>query len=143
MQLRTGKSTASSSSAPAQPLAESAAVKIALLPGDGIGPEVLAQARKVLDVLRGPDFTFEAVEAPVGGAACETCGRPLPEAKLRLALESDAVLFGAVGDARFDDRPSALRSTQAIIDLRTQLGLFASLRQIAVPPALASISRRQ
>jgi 3-isopropylmalate dehydrogenase len=116
-------------------------MRIALLPGDGIGPEVLRQARKVLDALRGPDFAFDAVEAPVGGAACVLTGEPLPAATLRLALESDAVLFGAVGDPQGDEqRAPALRSTQAIVDLRTRLGLFASLRQVAVPPAMAAMS---
>jgi len=115
-------------------------MNIALLPGDGIGPEVLAQARKVLDALRPFGLDFEAIEAPVGGAAIEATGEPLPSSTLRIALASDAVLFGAVGDARFDDRPPPQRSTQAIVDLRIQLGLHASLRQVTVPAALAGLS---
>jgi 3-isopropylmalate dehydrogenase len=80
------------------------------------------------------------VEAPVGGAAIEATGEPLPASTLQLALQSDAVLLGAVGDARFDHLPPHLRSTQAIIELRTQLGLYASLRQVSVPDTLASLS---
>ena len=69
--------------------------KIAVLPGDGIGPEIVAEAVKVLNAL---DLNLEMETAPVGGAAYEAAGHPLPEATLKLAMESDAVLFGAVGD---------------------------------------------
>ena len=98
---------------------------IALLPGDGIGPEVVAQARRVLDAL-DLGLTFE--EAPVGGAAYEAAGHPLPLATLELAERADAILFGAVGDASFDGLERALRPEQAVLGLRKELGLFANLR---------------
>ncbi|MCK1290883.1 3-isopropylmalate dehydrogenase [Bradyrhizobium sp. 30] len=115
-------------------------MKIAMLPGDGIGPDVIRQARKVLQALRGADFTFDAVEAPVGGAAIDATGEPMPASTMKLALESDAVLLGAVGDARFDDRPTTQRATHAIAELRTKLGLYASLRQVSVSETLTELS---
>ena len=75
-------------------------MKIALLPGDGIGPEIMAEAVKVLDAL---ELTFETETAPVGGAAYEAAGHPLPEATLQLAKAADAILFGAVGDWKYDE----------------------------------------
>ncbi|MFD1786543.1 3-isopropylmalate dehydrogenase [Sphingomonas floccifaciens] len=98
---------------------------IALLPGDGIGPEVVAEARRVLEAL-DLDLTFES--APVGGAAYEALGHPLPPSTLDLAQRADAVLFGAVGDARYDSLERAFRPEQAILGLRKALGLFANLR---------------
>ncbi|KQM38035.1 3-isopropylmalate dehydrogenase [Sphingomonas sp. Leaf10] len=98
---------------------------IAILPGDGIGPEVVAAARRVLDAL-GLDLTFE--EAPVGGAAYRAHGHPLPPATLNLAKRADAVLFGAVGDPEFDNVAREHRPEQAILGLRKALGLFANLR---------------
>jgi len=98
---------------------------IAVLPGDGIGPEVTAEARRVLETL-GLDFTYE--EAPVGGAGYTATGRPLPPDTLELAKRSDAVLFGAVGDPRFDGLERRLRPEMAILGLRRELGLFANLR---------------
>ena len=100
-------------------------MKIALLPGDGIGPEIVAEAVKVLKALALP---LEMQEAAVGGAAYAACGHPLPEATLRLAQEADAVLFGAVGDHRYDQLERHLRPEQAILGLRKALGLFANLR---------------
>jgi 3-isopropylmalate dehydrogenase len=100
-------------------------VKIAVLPGDGIGPEVVQQAVKVLDALAIP---YEAEWALVGGAAFEAHGHPLPDATLKLAKEADAVLFGAVGAPRFDRLERHLRPEQAILGLRKGLGLFANLR---------------
>jgi len=99
--------------------------KIAVLPGDGIGPEIMAQAVRVLETL---DLDISMETALVGGAAYEASGHPLPEATLALAKASDAVLFGAVGDWKYDvlDRP--LRPEQAILGLRKQLGLFANFR---------------
>lgn len=110
---------------------------IALLPGDGIGPEVVAQARRVLDAL-GLDLTFE--EAPVGGAAYEALGHPLPIATLDLAERADAILFGAVGDARYDNVERAMRPEQAILGLRKELGLFANLRPAKLFPGLEDAS---
>jgi 3-isopropylmalate dehydrogenase len=100
-------------------------VKIAVLPGDGIGTEIVAQALRVLQVL---DLPFETEQALVGGAAYEASGHPLPEATLRLAQAADAVLFGAVGDWKYDKLERALRPEQAILGLRKALGLFANFR---------------
>jgi 3-isopropylmalate dehydrogenase len=98
---------------------------IALLAGDGIGPEVTAAARAVLDAL-ALDLRFE--EAPVGGAAYRVQGHPLPPETLALAEAADAVLFGAVGDPAFDALERSMRPEQAILGLRKELGLFANLR---------------
>ncbi|HYF19013.1 MAG TPA: 3-isopropylmalate dehydrogenase [Ramlibacter sp.] len=100
-------------------------MKIAVLPGDGIGTEIVAEAVKVLDVL---DLAFEMETAPVGGAAYEAQGHPLPESTLKLAKEADAILFGAVGDWKYDKLERALRPEQAILGLRKNLGLFANFR---------------
>jgi len=100
-------------------------MKIAVLAGDGIGPEIIAQALKVLRVL---GERFEIEEAPVGGAAYEAHGHPLPAATLDLAKAADAVLFGAVGDWKYDKLERALRPEQAILGLRRSLGLFANFR---------------
>jgi 3-isopropylmalate dehydrogenase len=112
-------------------------MKVAVLPGDGIGPEIIAQALKVLRKLGLP---LETQEAPVGGAGYESAGDPLPPATLALAKAADAVLFGAVGDARYDKLPRAKRPEQAILGLRKELGLFANLRPAQVHPELASAS---
>lgn len=100
-------------------------MKIAVLPGDGIGTEIVAQAIRVLDALALP---FEMETALVGGAAYEAHGHPLPEATLKLAKEADAVLFGAVGDWKYDKLDRPLRPEQAILGLRKNLGLFANFR---------------
>jgi 3-isopropylmalate dehydrogenase len=100
-------------------------MKIAVLPGDGIGTEIVAEAVKVLQAL---DLKFEMESALVGGAAYEAHGHPLPEATLKLAKEADAVLFGAVGDWKYDKLDRPLRPEQAILGLRKNLGLFANFR---------------
>ncbi|HMN20564.1 MAG TPA: 3-isopropylmalate dehydrogenase [Ottowia sp.] len=100
-------------------------MKIAILPGDGIGPEITAEAVKVLNAL---DLKFEMETAPVGGAAYAASGHPLPEATLALAQAADAILFGAVGDWQYDTLERALRPEQAILGLRKHLGLFANFR---------------
>jgi 3-isopropylmalate dehydrogenase len=100
-------------------------MKIAVLPGDGIGTEIVAEAVKVLRALELP---MELETAPVGGAAYEAHGHPLPDATLNLAKAADAVLFGAVGDWKYDKLERALRPEQAILGLRKHLGLFANLR---------------
>lgn len=100
-------------------------MKIAVLPGDGIGPEIVAEAVKVLNAL---DLDLQMETAPVGGAAYEASGHPLPEATLKLAMESDAVLFGAVGDWKYDTLDRPLRPEQAILGLRKHMGLFANFR---------------
>jgi 3-isopropylmalate dehydrogenase len=112
-------------------------MKVAVLPGDGIGPEIIAQAAKVLRKLNLP---IEMQQAPVGGAGYEASGDPLPAATLALAQEADAVLFGAVGDPRYDNLERAKRPEQAILRLRKELGLFANLRPAQVHPELAAAS---
>jgi len=100
-------------------------MKIAVLPGDGIGTEIVDQAVKVLEAL---DLNLEMEHALVGGAAFEAHGHPLPESTLKLAKESDAILFGAVGDWKYDKLDRPLRPEQAILGLRKNLGLFANFR---------------
>jgi 3-isopropylmalate dehydrogenase len=112
-------------------------MRVAVLPGDGIGPEIMAQARKILARLNLP---LEMQEAPVGGAGYEAAGSPLPDATVALAKQADAVLFGAVGDPRFDRLERAKRPEQAILGLRKALGLFANLRPARVHPELAAAS---
>ena len=97
---------------------------IAILPGDGIGPEVTEQARRVLECVG--DFTFET--APVGGTAYRETGHPLPDDTLGLARRADAILFGAIGDPEFEGLERALRPEAALLSLRKELGLFANLR---------------
>src|ERR1700693_1845609 len=115
-------------------------MKIAVLPGDGIGPEIVAEAVKVLKALGQP---FELEEAPVGGAGYEAHGPPLPDGTLALAKSADAVLFGAVGDWKYDKLERALRPEQAILGLRRHLALFANLRPAILYPELAGASTTQ
>jgi len=115
-------------------------MKIAVLPGDGIGKEIVAQAVKVLRRLERDGLRFELSEAPVGGAGFDAAGDPLPDATLKLAGEADAILFGAVGDWKYDDLPRAKRPEQAILRLRKALGLFANLRPARVYRELADAS---
>ena len=112
-------------------------MNIAVLPGDGIGPEIIAQA---LRVLKKFDLKLEFQETPVGGAAYAASGDPLPEKTLSLAKSADAVLFGAVGDPKYDNLPRAKRPEQAILGLRKALALFANLRPAQVYPELAAAS---
>ncbi len=112
-------------------------MNIAILPGDGIGPEIVAEAIKVLDAT-GESFAFET--AAVGGAGYEAAGHPLPPATLAAARDADAVLFGAVGDWKYDRLERALRPEQAILGLRRELGLFANLRPAILYPELADAS---
>ena len=100
-------------------------MKIAVLAGDGIGPEIVAQAERVLGAL---DLRFETERALVGGAAYEAHGHPLPDSTLNLAKAADAILFGAVGDWKYDTLDRPLRPEQAILGLRKHLGLFANFR---------------
>ncbi len=111
--------------------------KIAVLPGDGIGKEIVSETVRVLGRL-GVALAFE--EAPVGGAGYEASGHPLPAATLALAKGADAILFGSVGDPRYDNLASAKRPEQAILGLRKELGLFANLRPAQVYPELAAAS---
>ncbi len=112
-------------------------MKICVLPGDGIGPEIITQALRVLSAL---DLNFELTEAPVGGAGYRALGHPLPESTLRLARQSDAILFGAVGDFSLDTLPRELRPEQAILGLRKALNLFANFRPALVYPDLVQAS---
>jgi len=112
-------------------------MKIAILPGDGIGPEIVAQAVKVLHAL---DLPLELETAPVGGAGYAAHGHPLPESTLKLAQQADAILFGAVGDWKYDTLERALRPEQAILGLRKNLKLFANLRPAVLYPELAGAS---
>jgi 3-isopropylmalate dehydrogenase len=113
-------------------------MKIAVLAGDGIGPEVTAEAVKVLHALHLPGL--DLAEGLVGGAAWHATGHPLPPETLALAKASDAILFGAVGDPECDGLERALRPEQAILGLRRELGLFANLRPAKLIPALADAS---
>ena len=112
-------------------------MKIAILPGDGIGTEIMAEAVKVLHAL---DLRFETETALVGGTAFDAHGHPLPDSTLKLAQAADAVLFGAVGDWKYDKLERALRPEQAILGLRKQLGLFANLRPALCYPQLTHAS---
>lgn len=112
-------------------------MKICVLPGDGIGPEIMAQALRVLRAL-DLDFTFE--EALLGGCAVDATGDPFPEATRRLALESDAVLLGAVGGPQWDTLPREQRPERGLLGIRKTLGLFANLRPAILYPELANAS---
>ncbi len=112
-------------------------MKIAVLPGDGIGTEIVAEAVKVLQAL---DLSFEMESALVGGAAYEAYGHPLPESTLKLAMSADAVLFGAVGDWKYDKLDRPLRPEQAILGLRKHMGLFANFRPAICYPELVGAS---
>lgn len=113
-------------------------MKIAVLAGDGIGPEIMDQALRILDALDLPDMQRES--ALIGAAAWRDGGHPLPDATLQLMKDSDAVLFGAVGDPACDDLPRALRPEQALLAMRRELGLFANLRPAAVYPGMQDYS---
>jgi 3-isopropylmalate dehydrogenase len=112
-------------------------MKIAVLPGDGIGPEIVAQAVKVLNAL---NLNIEMTEAPIGGAGYEAAGDPLPDATLKLAKEADAVLLGAVGDWKYDKLERHLRPERGLLRIRKELNLFANLRPALLYPELASAS---
>ena len=115
-------------------------MKIALLPGDGIGPEILREAVRILEALRSDGLKIETEEAPVGGAAYDAAGDPLPAATLALAKGADAVLFGAVGGPQYDTLPREKRPEKAILGLRKECDFFANLRPATVFPELADAS---
>lgn len=117
------------------------AYRIAVLPGDGIGAEVTAEAVKVLRAV-GERFgrSFVVEQGLIGGAAMDQTGEPLPQATLELCGGSDAVLFGAVGDPKYDDPQAKLRPEQALLAIRQHLQLFANLRPVWIHPALAGAS---
>lgn len=115
-------------------------MKIAVLPGDGIGPEITAEAVRVLQALSTDGLTFELEQALVGGAGYRAAGHPLPESTLKLVKDADAILFGAVGDFSLDSLPRELRPEQAILGLRKELNLFANFRPAMVYPELVHAS---
>ncbi len=115
--------------------------KIAVLPGDGIGVEIVAQAVKVLNCLKNDfDLDIEMEQALVGGAAYDDSGSPLPEATLKLAKESDAILLGAVGGYKWESLDIAVRPEKGLLGLRSELELFANLRPAILYPQLAHAS---
>jgi 3-isopropylmalate dehydrogenase len=111
---------------------------VALFPGDGVGPEIIEQAVRVLEKVGGGRLTLE--EAPVGATAYRTHGHPLPPATLDLAHRADAILFGAVGDASLDCLDRGVRPEQAILGLRREFNLFANLRPARIFPDLVDSS---
>ena len=115
-------------------------MKIALLPGDGIGPEIVREAVRVLDRLRHDGLPIETETAPIGGAGHDAAGHPLPKAALDLAQAADAVLLGAVGGPKYDTLPRELRPEQGILGIRKAMGLFANLRPAILYPELAAAS---
>jgi 3-isopropylmalate dehydrogenase len=115
-------------------------MKIAVMAGDGIGPEIMAQALRVLEVLRKDGLKLEWETALVGGAAYDAHGRPLPDATLNLARQADAVLFGSVGGPQYDALPREHRPEKAILGLRKECDFFANLRPATVFAELADAS---
>ncbi|MEO8508408.1 MAG: 3-isopropylmalate dehydrogenase [Betaproteobacteria bacterium] len=115
-------------------------MKIAILPGDGIGPEIVGQAQRVLDVLRADGLPITHESAPMGGAGDDAAQDPLPPATLKLAQGADAILMGAVGGPRYDTLPRELRPEQGLLRIRKALGLFANLRPALLYPELADAS---
>ena len=115
-------------------------MKITVLPGDGIGTEIVAQAMKVLDVLKRDGMKIETEEAAIGGAGYDTAGDPLPASTLALAKASDAVLLGAVGGPQYDKLDRPLRPERGLLRIRKELNLFANLRPALLYPELASAS---
>ena len=115
-------------------------MKIAVLPGDGIGPEIVAQAVNVLQRLAQDGLKIEMEYAPIGGAGFDAAGDPLPDATLKLAQAADAVLLGAVGGYQYDTLPRPQRPEQGLLRIRKGLGLFANLRPALLYPELASAS---
>ena len=115
-------------------------MKIAVLPGDGIGQEIIKQALRVLDALRGDGLKVEIEQAAIGGAGYDEQGDPLPASTLELAKSADAVLLGAVGGPKYDQLPRAMRPEQGLLRIRKELGLFANLRPALVYKELAAAS---
>ncbi len=116
--------------------------KIAVLPGDGIGPEVVAEAKKVLNAVQKKfDFTLSFTECPVGGCAIDQCGTPLPEDTLKVCDASDAILFGSVGGPKWDHLPPAERPERgALLPLRKHFNLYCNFRPAKIYPGLGSLS---
>ena len=116
-------------------------MKIAVLPGDGIGIEIMAQAMRVLNVLKAEGMPFEFTEAPIGGAAYDLHGHPYPEHTQKICREADAVLLGAVGGPQYDTLPRHLRPEHGgLLAMRKDMGLFANLRPAVLYPELVNAS---
>ncbi|MBL8436653.1 MAG: 3-isopropylmalate dehydrogenase [Zoogloeaceae bacterium] len=115
-------------------------MKICVLPGDGIGPEIMAEAVRVLEALRSDGLKFEMETALLGGAAVDASGAPYPEATQVLARQADAILLGAVGGPKWDTLPRELRPERGLLGIRKDLGLFANLRPAILYPELANAS---
>ncbi|HYW96703.1 MAG TPA: isocitrate/isopropylmalate family dehydrogenase, partial [Bacteroidales bacterium] len=112
--------------------------KIAVLAGDGIGPEIVEQAVKVLEAI-GKKFNhhFHFTNAPVGASAIDKTGNPFPDDTYQLCMNSDAVLFGAIGDPKYDNDPKAkVRPEQGLLAMRKKLGLYANIRPVSTFPSL-------
>src|SRR4051812_14582167 len=116
--------------------------KIAVLPGDGIGPEIIEQAVNVLKAIEKKfDHHFEYNYALIGAAAIDDCGDPYPDATHELCLQSDAILFGAIGDPKYDNDPTAkIRPEQGLLKMRSALGLYANIRPVKSYDALLDAS---
>ena len=114
--------------------------KIAILPGDGIGVEIIAEAVKVLDALKKDGLDVELTEAPVGGAGYDAAGKPLPDETLALVKDADSVLLGAVGGPQYESLARELRPERGLLGLRSELELFANLRPAILYPQLADAS---
>jgi 3-isopropylmalate dehydrogenase len=114
--------------------------RVLVLPGDGIGPEIVAEAVKVLDKLVGEGLDIELDEGLVGGAAYDATGNPLPEATLDMAREADAILLGAVGGYKWESLDISVRPEKGLLGLRSELGLFSNLRPAVLSPQLADAS---
>lgn len=115
-------------------------MKIAVLPGDGIGPEIVTQALRVLEVLKNEGLEMEFTEAPLGGQAYDEYGHPYPEFTQKICRVADAVLLGAVGGPQYDNLERPLRPERGLLAIRKDLGLFANLRPAMLYPELANAS---
>ena len=115
-------------------------MKIAVLPGDGIGPEIMTQAIRVLDVLKKEVMPFEFTEAPLGGQAYDQYGHPYPEFTQKICRDADAVLLGAVGGPQYDNLDRPLRPERVLLAIRKDLVLFANLLTAVLYPDLATHS---
>ncbi|AOX99158.1 3-isopropylmalate dehydrogenase [Jeongeupia sp. USM3] len=115
-------------------------MKVLILPGDGIGPEIVAQAKKVLNALQKDGLDITLSEAPLGGAAYDAYGAPYPEFTQKLAREADAILLGAVGGPQYDQLDRPLRPERGLLGIRKDLNLFANLRPAILYPELANAS---
>ena len=115
-------------------------MKIAVLAGDGIGPEIMTQAMRVLDVLKKEGMPFEFTHAPLGGQAYDQYGHPYPEFTQKICRDADAVLLGAVGGPQYDNLDRPLRPERGLLAIRKDLGLFANLRPAVLYPELANAS---